>query len=251
MAFIGAGLTAFGVHTISGLFKSSAQLRAQKEALRVINEARQEGITQSKALTEQFKPFFTESRGALDEARTFDVTSASFDPLLKRLLGVAEQGATEGLTEADRIAFEDARKLMNENLVATGNLRSGAAAFFNTELTRRVLADSVTRRQNYLQLALGGQQQGSAQRLNLLQSVLNRGQIAGSIGLGGQQLATNLLTASMGLAPAAASAAAGVGAARGGAFDAISGGASAGLSTFSLLNSAAADKAYADSLRKK
>lgn len=200
----------FGIFgAIAGIFGSNAQKQAAQNALRLINEARELGTKEAKAVSAIFDPWITTGKEQL---------GTSFD-IMQRLVGIAETGATTpGLTSQDQLAFEDAQRLINENLVATGNLRSGAGAFASAELGRRVTADAAQRRQNYLQLALsgGGQLGGIAQA-------------TGQIGLGGKQLSGTLLQAAMGLAPAAASAQLQIGAAQAAQYQAYGGLADAGL----------------------
>lgn len=196
------GITPLIFSSIASIFSASAQRRAAQEAMNILNQARQEGTAEARRLSEQFDPFIGDARTRL--GTSFDVT--------QRLLGVAEAGAQEGLTIADRLALEDAQRILNENLVSTGNLRSGTAAFQGAELGRRVLADASTRRLNYLQLAFGG-----------AQGLGNIAGTTGQLGLGGKGLATTLLQAAMGLAPAQGSAALARGAAEAAGIQAFGG----------------------------
>jgi hypothetical protein len=180
---LGIGLGIFS--SISSIFSAGAQRRAAQEAMRLLAEAREQGIKESKAVSALFDPFV--SAGGERLGTSFDV--------MQRLVTSAEAGAAEGLTAADKLAFEDTQRLVNENLVATGNLRSGAGAFASAEVARRVAADASQRRLQYLNLAIGaGSQLGGI------------AQATGELGLGGKQISSQLLQASMGLAPAQASA---------------------------------------------
>ena len=190
--------------SIAGIFGSTQEKRAAAEARRIINEARMEGITQSKRLGLQFDPFVDRSAQFLDEAATGIRGSQDY---LQRIITQTEGlevGA--GLSSADKIAYEDAAKLLNEQMVSTGNLRSGAAAFSQAQLLRRVVADANERRFNRetakLQLLFGGQQ-AKAAGANQFATL---GGTAGQIGLYGKQLSSQLLQAAMGLAPAEATA---------------------------------------------
>lgn len=197
LAATGVGLPVALFNVAAGLFGSSAEKRAAAEARAILNRARLEGIARSQAYEEEFTPFVSMSREALGEA-------GSYGGLLQNII-MQTQGIEvgEGLSSADKIAYEDAAKLLNEQMVSTGNLRSGAAAFGQAQLLRRVVADASERRFNRqvakLGLLFGGQNQAVSQ-------AMARAQTAGQIGLYGKQLSSGLLQAAMGLAPAAASA---------------------------------------------
>lgn len=210
MAERSAGATAADIgtlglfSTVASVFGSNQEKRAAAEATRIINQARVQGITRSSELNAEFSPFITESQGYLGESAAGIRSSQGF---LQRLIAQTEDLDTgTGLSDADKIAYEDAAKLLNEQMVSTGNLRSGAAAFGQSQLLRRVVADANQRRFDRqvakLQLLYGGQQ-GMAQGANQFQSLAGT---AGQIGLYGKQLSTQILQAAMGLAPAQATA---------------------------------------------
>jgi hypothetical protein len=188
--------------SIAGIFSASAQKRAAEAAMRLLAEAREQGIKESKAVSAMFDPFVTAGGERL---------GTSFD-VMQRLVGTAEAGAAEGMTAGDKLAFEDTQRLVNENLVATGNLRSGAGAFASAEVGRRVLADASQRRLQYLNLAIGAGRELGGIAASTAQT-----------GVQGKNIASSLLQASMGLAPAQASAAMASGAAQAAQYQAFGG----------------------------
>lgn len=183
--------------SIAGIFGATQEKRAAGEAVRIINEARAAGTARSNELNAEFTPFVTASRAALEDA---GATSG----LLQNIIAQTQDlDVGEGLSGADRIAYEDAAKLLNEQMVSTGNLRSGASAFGQAQLLRRVVADANQRRFDRqvtkLGLLFGGQNQLTTQ-------ALSRASTAGQIGLYGKQLSADLLKTAMSLAPYAANA---------------------------------------------
>ena len=212
-----AGTTAANLGTlglfssIAGVFGSTQEKRAAAEARNIINRARTEGIARSQAYETEFSPFVTSAKGFLDQAGQAVEGTAGYEGLLQKLLADTQEiEVGEGLSSSDKIAYEDAARLLNEQMVSTGNLRSGAAAFGQSQLLRRVVADAnernFSRKVAKLQLLFGGQQQGVAQGLARAQTFQGIGATSGQIGLYGKQLSSQLLQAAMGLAPAAAGA---------------------------------------------
>lgn len=192
---VGAGIAVAGIAAgVGGIFASEQQKRAAAEASRVINQARQQGLAASDALMRQYAPFTEMSNVAFANAMGLAGESQRY---------LMDQGSQievgQGLSAADEIAYKDAAKLLNEQMVSTGNLRSGAAAFGQSELLRRVVADAnqrnFDRRVAKLSVMFGGMNQG-AQLFGQL------GQATGQIGIQGQSIASNLLANSMGLAGA-------------------------------------------------
>lgn len=175
---------------ISGIFGAVQEKRAAVEAQRILNEAKQQAVNESAKLSNQFDPFVTSAQNNLNDTAG----------LLKKYLAQTEGVQVDsGLTAADRISYQDASKLLNEQMVSTGNLRSGAAAFGQSELLRRVVADAETRTFNQ-QMQKMGLLFGGSQELG------NVGATQGQIGLQGKQMATSLLQTAFNLAPAQATA---------------------------------------------
>lgn len=244
-----AGTMIGTAYIVGNMFGSSAKLRAAKAAQQQLAAARAEATLRSKAYEEEFSPFVRMSKGFLDEAATGVRSSQDY---LQRLIAQTEGlDVGEGLSGADRIAYEDAAKLLNEQMVSTGNLRSGAAAFGQAQLLRRVVADASERRFSRqvgkLQLLFGGQG-AMAAGANQFQSLAGT---SGQIGLYGKQLSSQLLQAAMGLAPAQASMEVAGGSARA-EFAAGAGGAPAAMMSFqNAFESSQQDQAYTDYLRAK
>lgn len=182
-----------------GIFGAAQEARAAREANRILNQAREEATKQAHDMTAMFTPFV--ERGA----RYFDETEKRINAAqqtLQEQAGQIEVG--QGLTAADEIAYKDAARLLNENMVGTGNLRSGAAAYGQSELLRRVVADAnqrnFTRRIAKLQLLYGGMSEGASQYGNMATS-------SSGIGLQGNQIASGMLQNALGFAPMQANAA--------------------------------------------
>lgn len=175
---------------IAGIFGAVQEKRAAKEAIRILNEARAQAMSRSTELATMFKPFVDQGSQYLTEAG--DLVGES-QRVLQEQAAMMETG--QGLSAADEIAYKDAAKLLNEQMVGTGNLRSGAAAFGQSELLRRVVADAsqrnFSRQATKLQLLYGGMAQGASQYGQL-------GQAAGQIGLQGQQLSAQMLQNALG-----------------------------------------------------
>lgn len=176
---------------VADIFGGVQQKRAAAEAVAMLREAQNKGYNLSASMGAQAQPFLNKARSALD-------ASAGYDTMLQDFIKQTQAMDTgTGLSAADQIALKDAQRLMNENLVGTGNLRSGAAAFANVDLARRAAADasqrSFERTLNKMQLLFGGQAQGSGQ-------ALNRAQIAGGVGTGLNSISANLMAQAMGLA---------------------------------------------------
>lgn len=176
---------------IAGIFSATQEARASKEAMRILNEARQTAMQMSGRLENLFSPIVSEGAAGMNQARG----------LLSKYLTMTEGVQPDsGLTAADRIAYQDAAKLLNEQMVGTGNLRSGAAAFGQSELLRRVVADAETRRFNQqmtkLQTLFGG-----------TQLMGNLGAQGASIGQQGLGLSTSMMSNALNLSSQLAGAA--------------------------------------------
>lgn len=175
---------------IAGIFGAVQEKRAAKEAIRILNEAKTTAMNRSNELSAMFKPFVDQSGKYLTQAG--QAVDASQQYLMDQA-GQIEVG--QGLTAADEIAYKDAARLLSEQMVKTGNLRSGAAAFGQTELLRRVVADAnqrnFDRRIAKLQTIYGGMAQGASQYGQI-------GSVSGQIGLQGQSLANQLLQTALG-----------------------------------------------------
>lgn len=175
---------------VASIFSATQEARAAKEAQRILNEARQQAATESAKLSQQFDPFVSSAKTNLNE------TAGLLQKYLRETEGVQ---VDTGLTAADKIAYQDAAKLFNEQMVSTGNLRSGAAAFGQAELLRRVVADAESRTFNQ-QMAKLGLLFGGAGSLGSV------GTAQGSIGLEGKRLSANMLSNAFNLAGAVAGA---------------------------------------------
>ena len=265
MAIVAGVVVGGGValtHTIGGMFASSAKLRAQKEALRILNEARQAGTQAAKEYSAEFKPFLDASQRDFDAAGEELSENRNLIQSLMRDFSSESVEVPVGFSEADTIALKDAQRLLNENMVSTGNLRSGSAGFYNMDLARRFAADVSSRsferkvQQANLNLQRGQLLFGGAQLLQGgTSSRINMGTSRGTIGVQGKGLAAQLFQASMGIAPAAAMAAAGVGDARASGFMApaqgLASGLSSGMAAYSTYQGAQESQAYTDYLKSK
>lgn len=177
---------------IMGIFGAVQEKRAANEALRILRDAREIAKRRSDELAAQFRPFVEKGEAYLTQAGEMVDASQAY---------LQEQGALmetgKGLNAADEIAYKDAARLLNEQMVGTGNLRSGAAAFGQTELLRRVVADAnqrnFDRQAMKLQLLYGGMAQGANQIGQL-------GSVSSNIGLQGQALSAQMLQTSLGFA---------------------------------------------------
>ena len=202
---------------IAGAFSAVQQARAAGEATRVITETRQMLEGKAGDFSQEFQPFLAKSLATFDQATSQSVEDRA---LLRQLMEEARTADLgQGFSPADEIALKDAQRLMNENMVSTGNLRSGAAGYYGMELSRRITADvrsrAIDRRMAQLQLMFGGQGQGAQQTAMI-------GNIAGAVGqVGayGKNLAAQLYQASGNLALGQASTILAKGAALGGAID--------------------------------
>lgn len=163
---------------IGSVFGATQQRRAFNSA---INDLRQ--FQQEQALPQAWR-----MRGWSDQLTTMgrDILTGGETPF--RLSDQTQQmrrnlmASNGGLSAAAQIAFEDMNRLLKEDAVSTGNLRSGAFAFGQAELGRRVLADELTRQTGLLELF--GQQDLDLGRVNLqtglgfLQGGVNYGQLS-------------------------------------------------------------------------
>ncbi len=191
------GLTSnFPATAIAGIFGAVQEKRAAKEALRLLNQAKEQAMARSTELSTMFKPFVEQGGRYLTQAG--ESVDASQRYLMEQ---AAQMEVGQGLTAADEIAYKDAARLLNEQMVGTGNLRSGAAAFGQTELLRRVVADAnqrnFDRRAAKLRLIYGGMAAGANQLTNL-------GSISSQVGLQGQNLSNQILQTALGFSTQAA-----------------------------------------------
>ncbi len=180
--------------SIAGIFGASSQVSAANEAKQILQQAQSKAYDYSSNLQTQFAPFLSDYQSKI---------GTSFD-LIQQLTNQADAAGTAGgLTAADQISYQDAARLMNSNMAATGNLRSGASAFANEQLAQRAIADAANRRLSYMQLAF----QGAGTLANTASSV-------GQFALGGQELAANVFNTGTNLAGSIAQAQVGIGAAK-------------------------------------
>lgn len=163
---------------IGGIFGATQQRRAYNSA---INDLRQ--FQQEQALPQAWR-----MRGWSDQLTALgrDILTSGDSPF--QLSAETQQmrrnlmSSTGGLSSASMLAFEDLNRLLKEDAVSTGNLRSGAFAFGQAELGRRVLADEINRQAGLLELF--GQQDldlrklGLQSGLALLEGGVNFGQIS-------------------------------------------------------------------------
>lgn len=204
---------------IGSVFGATQQRRAFNSA---INDLRQ--FQQEQALPQAWR-----MRGWSDQLTTIgrDILTNGESPFklssdtqaLRRSL----MSTTGGLSPAAMLAFEDLNRLLKEDAVSTGNLRSGAFAFGQAELGRRVLADELTRQTGLLELF--GQQDLDLGRVNLqtglglLQGGVNYGQISNqALGFAGG-LTTNIANATIGRGEVSGAQLYGAGAGIGGVVD--------------------------------
>lgn len=189
---------------IAGIFGATQEKRAAQEAARIMAVAREDATKEAAKISAEYAPFSKTSLDFFDRAGGYATEDRSLIQQLIAETRTADIG--QGFSEADQIALKDAQRLMNENLVGTGNLRSGVAGFYNTELARRAVADvrqrQIGARLNQLSLLFGGASQ--------LQSTTGQtaqfGQAAGNIGVQGRGLAAQLYSSALGLAGGQASA---------------------------------------------
>lgn len=182
---------------VAGIFAATQQKRAAGEAMRILAEAKNMAFDEAGKLKTTFDPIVKEA---------MDKLGVSFDTIKGFLTDTANIDTGAPFNESDRIAMEDAQRLMNENLSKTGNLRSGAAAYGNAELTRRVLADAMTRNfdreMQKSQLLFGG--------AGMLGQI---GGTMGNMGMQGISLSENMFSTGLSLEAQRAQAALGKGAA--------------------------------------
>lgn len=182
---------------VAGIFAATQQKRAAGEAMRILAEAKNMAFDEAGKLKTTFDPIVKEAMTKL---------GVSFDTIQGMITDTQNLDTGEPLNASDRIAMEDATRLMNENLAKTGNLRSGAAAFGNAELTRRVLADAMTRNfdreMQKSQLLFGG--------ANMLSGIAG---IEANMGMQGISLSENMFSTGLSLEAQRAQAALGKGAA--------------------------------------
>jgi hypothetical protein len=121
---------------IAGIFGATQEARAAKEAMRILNESRQEARVYADRLEGLYTPLVKGGQAGVDQARSL---------LTDYLSQTQALDVGNGLTGADERSYKDASRLLNENMVATGNLRSGAAAYSQSELMSRVVANAQDR----------------------------------------------------------------------------------------------------------
>jgi hypothetical protein len=182
---------------VAGIFASTQQKRAAGEAMRILADAKNMAFDEAGRLKSTFSPIVQEA---------MDKLGVSYDTIKGYLTDAENIDTGEPFSESDKIALEDATRLMNENLSKTGNLRSGAAAYGNAELTRRVLADAMDR--NY------DRELGKSTLLlsgaGMLGSI---GETMGSMGMQGLTMSNNMFSTGLSLEQSRAQAALGKGAA--------------------------------------
>ena len=185
--------------SIMGIFGAVQEKRAAREAVRILNQAREEATARSGDISRMFQPFLESGKEYLGQSAAQIEKAQQY---LQEQAGQIETG--QGLNAVDEIAYKDAARLLNEQMVGTGNLRSGAAAFGQSELLRRVVADAnqrnFNRRVAKIQMVYGGMAQGANQYEQI-------GSVSSQVGLQGQQLSTQLLSQALGFAPHQAQAA--------------------------------------------
>ena len=189
---------------IAGIFGATQEKRAAQEAARIMAVAREDATKEANRISAEYAPFSKTSLDFFDRAGGYASEDRS---LLQQLIAETRSADIgQGFSEADTIALKDAQRLVNENLVGTGNLRSGVAGFYNMELGRRFAADvrsrQIDRRLNQLSLLFGAQQQGTVST----GQVASIGNAAGNIGVQGRGLAALLYSSALGLAGGQASA---------------------------------------------
>ena len=119
--------------SIAGIFGAVQERSANEEAERMAAEAAAKAQARSDELHATAKTFL-------------DAGTSGIGLMQKYLTKTEGLDTGTGLSGADRIAYEDASKLLNENMVSTGNLRSGAAAYGQAQLLSRVVAGADARR---------------------------------------------------------------------------------------------------------
>jgi len=161
---------------IADIFGSVQQKRAAEEAQRMFKQTADKAFRRSDEEYAMFSPLVSQAQAGMRDSQG----------MLEKIMAQTQGMQTgPGLSDADKIAYQDAAKLLNEQMVGTGNLRSGAAAFGQSELLRRVVADANQRQFGrqvaQLQLLFGGQNQAAQHALGL-----------GQIGTSGMSLSNQL-----------------------------------------------------------
>jgi len=183
---------------IGGIFGATQQRRAYNSAINDLrNFQQQQALPQAWRMQGRSDQLTALGRDILTSGDTPFQLSAEAQAMRRNLMA-----STGGLSAASQIAFEDLNRLLKEDAVSTGNLRSGAFAFGQAELGRRVLADEMTRQQQLLDLFgrqdLSLEQLGLNAGMSLLEGGVNFGQISNqALGFAGN-ITTNLAGATIG-----------------------------------------------------
>ncbi|MGL5936130.1 MAG: hypothetical protein ACRCZI_10985 [Cetobacterium sp.] len=205
---------------LGGVFGATQQRRAFNSAINDLRNFQQTTLNPAFGnLQNQANTMVDQGLSVLSDGRSHYQLSPEVQAMRQRLT----QSTNDGLSPAARIAFEDMNRLMKEDAVSTGNLRSGAFAFGQAELGRRVIADDLTRQQQLLDLF--GRQDLSLNEMDL-RTGLGLLQSGGTFaGLGNQVLqlsqanTSNIANATIGRGAVNAAQLTGIGAATGGVLD--------------------------------
>lgn len=204
---------------IGSVFGATQQRRAFNSAINDLRQFQQEqALPQAWRMRGWSDQLTTMGRDILTNGESPFKLSSDTQALRRSLMSTAG-----GLSPAAMLAFEDLNRLLKEDAVSTGNLRSGAFAFGQAELGRRVLADEMLRQQQLLQVF--GQQDvqlsqlGLNAGLGLLEGGVNFGQISNqALGFAGN-ITTNIADATIGRGAVNAAQLSGAGAGIGGVVD--------------------------------
>lgn len=223
---------------IGGIFGATQQRRAYNSAINDLRQFQQEqALPQAWRMQGRSDQLTALGRDILTSGDTPFRLSAEAQAMRRNLMST-----TGGLSPAAQIAFEDMNRLLKEDAVSTGNLRSGAFAFGQAELGRRVVADELLRQTQLLDLFgrqdLSLNQLGLDAGLGLLQAGGHFGSLSNqALGLAGN-ITTNIADATIQRGTVNAAQLYGAGAAIGGvvdlgllAYGGYSGGGLGGLTT--------------------
>lgn len=133
---------------IGGIFGATQQRRAYNSAINDLRNFQQnQALPQAARMQGRSDQLTALGRDMLTGGETPFQLSSQAQQMRQNLM--ASNG---GLSAAAQIAFEDMNRLLKEDAVSTGNLRSGAFAFGQAELGRRVIADELLRQTQLLDL---------------------------------------------------------------------------------------------------
>lgn len=175
---------------IGGIFGATQQRRAYNSAINDLRNFQQnQALPQAWRMQGRSDQLTSLGRDMLTGGETPFQLSAQTQQMRDRLMS-----SFGGLSSASQIAFEDLNRLLKEDAVSTGNLRSGAFGFAQAELGRRVLADELGRQQQLL--SLFGQQDIALNQLgfNAGSTLLGAGQHFGSLSNQALGFAGNITT---------------------------------------------------------